>query len=135
MKKLLLILAVVLACFQACKKSPALATTTQKFQNKWNVQSITDLKHQAGTNDQTTTTPGAAGDYFDFRTDGKLYVSLENGQVKDTSNYTMISDNQFSINGSVLATISTLTSNALIFSVTTTGSGSDYEKTTYNLAR
>ena len=119
----------------ACRKSTSTPSYTDNIQNVWQVQSISDITHTQGMEDKITNTTGNPGDYFDFRKDGKLYVSLQNGQTKDTSNYSILSSNQFSVNGSTLANISTLTPNSFIFSIKTNGSGSNYDQSTFTLKR
>ena len=135
MKRIALILSVIsIVAFQACKKSSSTAPTTQQLlQNSWQVQTVSTITHMQGSTDQTTNYTGVPGDIFDFRNDGKLYVSIQGS--KDTSNYSIVSNNQFSVNGSVLANIATLTSNSLIFNIKTTTTSTDYDQATYTLAR
>jgi hypothetical protein len=96
MKKLFLFSSSVIMLafiFESCKKdkdtSPA--TTLQKIQAKWSVESIIVHEYDPPS-DLTDTTQGVAvaTDYVDFRTDGKVYSFLA-GEL-DTSSYTLSGD-------------------------------------------
>ena len=60
--------------FTACKKesTPQPKTTQEKLSGKWNFVSTISNHFYSGSSHIITTT-GAAGDYVDFRNDGKLY--------------------------------------------------------------
>lgn len=77
--------------FSACnKKDDATAQTTlQKLQYKWTFDKEYDNSFYGGLNHRDTTL-GVAGDYFDFRTDNKMYVKV--GAFPDTLSYSLIGD-------------------------------------------
>lgn len=77
----------------SCKKDKA--TTLQKIQAKWSVESIIDHEHDPSF-DTTITTQGVPADYIDFRNDGKVYSFLDGS--RDTSAYALSGDTTISIN-------------------------------------
>jgi hypothetical protein len=75
--------------FSSCKKDDAGRTTLQKLQGKWTFQKQYYHDNYSGV-DYRDTTYGLAGDYFDFRTDGKVYI--KNATYFDTANYSLLGD-------------------------------------------
>ena len=133
MKKFIIsvmLVSMVIFYLQACKKSDKPQTTIEKIQGKW--QLVTDVQndHIAGQDDITTDT-GGPGDIVDFRTDGKVYTSIQGGQ--DTSTYTLSGDTKIVLDGTPFDII-TLTSNSFIFhnkEIT----GSDFYEVTITLKK
>ena len=132
-------LLVVLICFfsitlitPSCKKKDAEKTTAQKLQNKWTFVNATDNSHYSGA-DHIVTISGNAGDYMDFRTDGKVYLRVQSSL--DTSTYALSGDTKIVFDGTDTATIQTLTDNALKLYFKDVVTASIYEEITYNLSR
>jgi len=93
--KTFLILALLCAGFMACKKTePSASGTQQKILGKWKFQNVVVNDFYSGSS-HITTYPGDPSDYFDFRSDGKVYSSIWGSQ--DTSSYTIINDTQLRI--------------------------------------
>lgn len=82
-------------------------TTLSKIQAKWKVANV---KFNIGAEDSTYT--GAATDYVDFRTDGKVYTSI--GTQKDTSAYSLVNDTKLVVDGDT-AVIKQLSGNQFSF--------------------
>ena len=84
--------------FASCKKNKNTATTLQKIQTKWSVESVIDHEHDPSSLpiDTTTTYLGVATDYVDFRNDGKVYSYFDGSA--DTSPYTLSGDTTIIIN-------------------------------------
>src|ERR1035437_6472679 len=102
------IVALVTFYLPACKKSSDTQqpqTTLQKIQNKWLLVNVVQNDHYSGS-DNITTTPGTSTDYFDFRADGKMYISVVG--YKDTVAYSLSGDTKILI-GSDTYDIKTLT--------------------------
>ncbi len=135
MKPLLLVLIVVFSISlitPSCKKKDAEKTTAQKLQNKWTFLNATDNNHYSGA-DHIVTINGNAGDYMDFRTNGKVYLRLQSSL--DTSTYVLSGDTKIIFDGTDTATIQTLTDNALKLYIKDIVSAGIYEEITYNLSR
>ena len=135
MKTLLLIPVLVFSISlitPSCKKKDAAQTTAQKLQNKWTFNNAVDNDHYSGT-DHIITVNGNAGDYMDFRVDGKVYLRIQSSL--DTSTYVLQGDSKIIFDGSDTATIQTLTDNALKLYLKDTFSASAYEEITYSLSR
>lgn len=118
--KFLSVAAIAVLIFSACKKDSATSTSTlQKLQAKWNFQKDYYHEHYTGTPDYRDTTYGQAGDYVDFRTDGKVYSRISGGAYYDTSNYALLGDSKIVISyggsspGSDTAEIQVLTDTQL----------------------
>ena len=90
--KILSLIAIVTIIFTACKKDdPATPTTLQKLQGKWNFQKGYYHEYYNGSHSYDTSF-AVAGDYADFRTDGKVYFKFENDF--DTLGYSVLGDNK-----------------------------------------
>jgi len=131
MKKTMIVLFAGTALFTACKKTDTATTTTtaQKVLGKWAIVSnVSTEKFQGNAN--TTTTPGTAADFADFRTDGKIYSHSEGSF--DTANYKIVSDLLISIDGDT-AQIQTLTTNSMVLYSKQMFNANDYteDKTTF----
>jgi hypothetical protein len=81
----LLIVLLVFYLLPGCKKENTKPAPPTLVAN-WNIVSDYTANHLAQTNTYT----GVAGDYFDFRTDGKCYV--KEGSRYDTLSYAITSD-------------------------------------------
>lgn len=77
--------------FAACNKDDSIDDVANKLQNRW---AVTDglLFAGAPVNDTILYYTGTSADYFDFRSNGKVYSSL-NGEI-DTSDYRIIAGNK-----------------------------------------
>lgn len=75
---------ILIALLISCKKD----TVSNALVGKWNVLSDSTFEGVAQNNHALDYT-GEPGDYFDFRTDGKVYIK-ESSQL-DTLSYTVIS--------------------------------------------
>ncbi|HVW98133.1 MAG TPA: hypothetical protein VHA56_19335 [Mucilaginibacter sp.] len=73
-------------CLYACKKDSAAL-----INGKWNVVSDQSFEGVGSSNHQVDYT-GQEGDYFDFRTNGRLYIN--EGQEQDTLTFKAISHSQ-----------------------------------------
>jgi hypothetical protein len=96
MKKLLFVAIASLALFSACKKKDVEKTTAEKVVGVWKISSIVENDFYAGTN-HFSTYNGVSGDYYDFRTDGKVYI--KEGTYNDVLPYSIISDVKLKFDG------------------------------------
>jgi hypothetical protein len=114
MKKGILLLITGAILFSACKKDkteePVVKTVAQKVVAKWNAINFVENDFYNNT-PHITTTPAVAGDYADFRTDGKVYSQFLG--MKDTVAYSIVNDNTIKIDGDNYE-IKTLTDNQFI---------------------
>lgn len=102
--------------FTACKKDDVAETTVQKMQHKWNHEKTYFRTVVPGIPDNKDTTIAFSGDYYDFRTDNKLYRAINGGtQPVDTVSYAVINDSTFIIRGTDTARIKQLTNNLFEF--------------------
>ena len=137
MKKIITSIAIVTLftfCLTACKKSSDAQqpqTTLEKIQAKWQLQTFLENDHYSGS-DHITNITGTANDYLDFKTDGKIYYSLQGH--KDTVTYSLVSDIQLLIHGTSKYDIRTLTANSFIFYGKNV-SGSDYLEETFTMKK
>lgn len=134
MKKLTLFLFMLasLATITACKKDKfSDKPAQQKILGKWTFVSVT-TETTRSSKVETTTEQADAGDYFDFRSDGKVYFVL-NGDKEQSAPYSIENENTLKIDGDSF-TIATLTENQLAFEETSVTS-TRTRKTTYNLNR
>ena len=116
----------------SCKKDKK-QTTTQKVQVKWSVESIIDHEHDPFL-DTNITTLGTTADYIDFRTDGKVYSSVDGGQ--DTSAYALSGDTSIIIVNNGSFTIQSLTDHVLkLYGRADDPSTSSYFEETLNLKK
>jgi len=121
----------------SCDKDDDVSTETalQRLQKVWKVDNIKTVFYTPPT-EATITYTGQATDYYDFRTDGKLYTSV-NGDL-DTLLYNLVNSNTLVVNnnGSIdTGNITTLTSSKLVGTTTFKLSGSNYNVVTANLSR
>jgi hypothetical protein len=80
--------------FTSCKKSSTIYP--QQINGKWRV--VTDSTYNSFLMTQTQRGyAGITGDYYDFRTDGKIYTN-EAG-TRDTLTYNMVNDTTIQIQG------------------------------------
>lgn len=90
MKRFLIILITLISLeLVSCKKDAAVS-----IMGKWNLVSDA-ITSGIGPNVKTYSYTGVPGDYFDFRTDGKLYI--KEAANLDTLSYTFLPDNKISI--------------------------------------
>jgi hypothetical protein len=85
-----LIVLIVFSLLAGCKKENT-ETTQPTLVAKWNIVTDYTANHIAQTNTYT----GVAGDYFDFRADGKCYT--KEGSRYDTLSYAITSDTNLNI--------------------------------------
>lgn len=118
MKKIITLSLIGMVAFTACNKKKTTditpLTTAQKVQNKWNLVMVTDNVYTGTTTTLDyidTLALGVAGDYIEFKSDNKAYTSFTGG--KDTLPYTILSDNQMTLDGDTFA-ISTLTTSQFV---------------------
>ena len=118
----------------SCKKDPAPAPTTQeKILGKWKIQRISDNAFYSGLPHITTYT-GNASDYADFRSDGKVEISLYGGL--NTSQYGIVSETKIWIDDAAdIYDVQELTNTALILHQKETYSVGEYYETTYTFNR
>ena len=92
-KKILSIILLISTGLIACKKesTPQSKTTQEKFVGKWNLLSEVTNNYYSGSN-HITTYPFTAGDYTEYRSDGKM-IEYKNGSY-DTFNYGFVSDSR-----------------------------------------
>ncbi|MBC6111325.1 hypothetical protein ACFOG5_08890 [Pedobacter fastidiosus] len=96
----------------SCKKDSVEKTTSEKIQAKWSITSSVNIEDVPPAPKATFTEKGAAGDYVDFRTDGKVY-SKQGSSAEEVSPYTIVNDSQVNIDGEIY-TIDQLTDNVLV---------------------
>ena len=109
-KKTMIFLLAGAAVFTACKKTETTLTTTQKVLGKWTyVGQVGSETFQGST--RPTSSTGVAGDYIDFRTDGKTYSYI--ASEHDTSTYKIISDKLIKVDSDTLE-IKTLTTSSFV---------------------
>ena len=126
-KKTMIFLLAGASVFTACKKTETTTqTTAQKVLGKWTFVSAVGSQTYQGTTTPSSHT-GVAGDYVDFRTDGKVYIY--NGGDRDTSNYKIISDNLIKVDSDT-AQIKTLTTSSFVVYSKTVAPQYSYESTT-----
>ncbi|HUS01786.1 MAG TPA: hypothetical protein VMY77_08670 [Chitinophagaceae bacterium] len=136
MKKFITSMAVatLLVCIlPACKKTdtPAPQTTEQKLQAKWQLDTYAENDHFSGA-DHLQNLTGGPNDYLDFRSDGKVYVSLFG--IKDTSVYALSGDTKIVIDGAVIYDIKALTGSSFIMYQKDV-SGSDFFEQTFKMKK
>jgi hypothetical protein len=126
MKKIFFLAFASMALLSACKKKDVEKTTAEKISGRWNV--VSDISNDYFSNqDHRATIIGLATDYADFRADGKVYAQI--GGQKDTSIYTIVSDNKINFEGDV-TDIRTLTENQFVlYSKSPYGTSSYFERT------
>jgi len=94
MKIKLILSALVLFAVSSCTDDSGVndATTEELVQHKWNIKSIIDKNYLGAstTFSHYDTLEVKAGDFVDFRTDNKAYMSFD-GDL-DTSAYNVIND-------------------------------------------
>ncbi|MEN9339811.1 MAG: hypothetical protein RIQ62_1123 [Bacteroidota bacterium] len=112
MKKITLTALSLFALLSACKKDDTTTntslTTQQKIQTKWNFVANYDINYLGQTTnvDFIDTINGAAGDYVDFKSNNKAYISV--GGIYDTIDYAILSDTKLLFDYDTF-TINTLT--------------------------
>jgi hypothetical protein len=120
--------AILLLGLTGCNKEDTPQTTQQKILGKWLLQSIVSNDHYANA-DHIFTFPGTLSDYFDFRSDGKLYFSFSG--TADTVVYSLSGDTRILIAGTDLYDIKTLTATSFTI-YKKEFFGTDYEEETIN---
>ena|SRR6218665_1694765 len=127
LKLLLPLLALASFAFISCSDDDDDATTAlQRLQNKWSVDSLVFKTTTGGTVSTTTKYTGSTDDYYDFRTDNKLYYDVHSTPpLKDTVSYQLIGNSTLVTDGSDTSSISVLTSSKLL-TYTKTGNATDY---------
>lgn len=92
----LIIIVALLCLFNACKKSvdSANGASSSALIGKWNLINDSSIS-TLGPHEIDSNYVGVEGDYFDFRTDGKLYI--KEGTNADTLSYQLLADNKIII--------------------------------------
>ena len=133
--KILSIVLLLSMGFIACKKESTTQpkTTQEKLLGKWNyVSTVSNIVF--GGSSQTMTNTGAAGDYVDFRNDGKVYSYITGS--RDTAAYSIINDSKMWIdNASDTFDIRVLTENNLQLYHKEIYSATDYIESTVKMKR
>ena len=83
----------VISCFASCKKTGEAAGPVTLV-GKWNL--VNDSTAYGESYITKTNYVGVPGDYFDFRTDGKVYI--KEGDKHDTLTYNMVARDSVVIN-------------------------------------
>ena len=132
MKTVLLSMITCAALFTACKKDKE-KTTTEKVQATWNVNSYAYNDFYNNTAHPFNIT-GVAGDYVEFRADGKAYSKF--GGNKDTVAYSISGDNKIVFDSETFD-IKTLTDNQFVMysKLVSPTAPSEYEETTLTLSK
>ncbi len=92
------LMAASIACLASCEKT-AVSTeesslTDATIVGKWNI--VSDSSFQGvGQNNHPVNYTGVAGDYYDFRTDGNVYI--KEGPAFDTLSYSNVTDTAITI--------------------------------------
>lgn len=123
--------------FSSCEKDDEVSTATalERLQNVWKVDNIKTVFYTPPTN-ATINYTGQPDDYYDFRTDGKLYTQVNGG--KDTLLYNLINSTTIVVNnnGAIdTGTITTLTSSRLVGVTRFKVNSTDYNEVTATLSR
>lgn len=123
--------------FSSCEKDDEITTAEalERLQNVWKVDNIKTVFYTPPT-EATINYTGQADDYYDFRTDGKLYTQVNGG--KDTLLYNLINSTTIVVNnnGSIdTGKITTLTSTKLVGVTKFKINSTDYNEVTANLSR
>lgn len=116
--------------FMACKKDSTTQpkTTQEKLLGKWNYVSTVSNQFYSGSSHIITNT-GAAGDYADFRNDGKVYF-YTNGS-RDTTVYGIVNESKVWVdNTSNVFDLKVITETDLEFYNKEILNVSDYNETT-----
>lgn len=116
--------------FAACSKDDDIDDVDEQLQNRWSVTNAI-LFEGPPTSDTLLNYTGTAADYFDFRSNGQVYTSL-NG-LTDTSTYRVIAGNKIVVDTDT-ADIRILTNSNLQLFTKTIDNGITQE-TTVNLRR
>ncbi len=114
MKRVIILLGFlsVLAVFSCKKDQVKEKTTLEKVQAKWELENITlHLREPSEPIDTTVVYTGTANDYFDFRTDGKVYSSIDGEE--DISTYGLSGDSSIILENFGTHKILQLTDNIL----------------------
>ncbi len=126
--KTLVILALFCAGFMACKKtSPSENTTHQKILGKWTFQQVVVNDFISGTS-TVTTYPGGPSDYFDFRSDGKVYIMVWG--ANDTASYSIINESQLKMDSDTSDIIKLTGVELQLYNKDLLGPGADYSEST-----
>lgn len=101
MKTITTTLIAVLVVFSlfGCKKDTEEKTTAQKIQGKWNITSVVSIEDVPPTPKATFTDEGIPGDYYDFRTDGMVYIKEQAYEDDLLLPYAIIDDTKITIDG------------------------------------
>ena len=132
MKKVLFTMVTCAALFTACKKDKE-KTTAEKVQATWNLNSYAYNDFYNNTA-HPVNIAGVAGDYVEFRADGKAYSKI--GGSKDTVAYSIVGDNKITFDGESFD-IRTLTDNQFVMysKVVTSTTPPEYDETTITLSK
>lgn len=88
---------VALFSLVSCKKDEVVVqTTAQKIQVKWGIGTAINTENIPPSAKTTSSYKGISTDYFDFRTDGKVYIK-QGANPEEVMDYTIESDTQILI--------------------------------------
>ena len=121
--------------FMACKKESTtqVKTTQEKLLGKWNFVSTISNHFYSGSSHIITTT-GAAGDYVDFRNDGKLYSYIIGSY--DTVAYGIVNESKIWIDNTINTfDLKVFTDTDLQMYHKEVPNATDYDETTITLKR
>lgn len=131
MKTIKILLTCVIALFfiASCKKDKKVPekTVQEKILGKWNVISEATESINPPNPPKTSTKPGQAGDYFDFRNDGNVYYVL-NSKKEQNINYHLKSDTEIVIEDGIHI-ISELSDRRFVFYITQKEDNETYTRT------
>lgn len=126
--KIALITLMTVCSLVSCKKDSKEKTTAEKIQAKWSLVSIVDSETVTGGATPTSSTQmGKAGEYVQFKNDGKAYIKND-GEAEQVVPYTVNSDTQLTLDGDQY-TIKVLTDNSLVIYLKKNFTGGYYEST------
>ncbi|RYY64866.1 MAG: hypothetical protein EOO13_17955 [Chitinophagaceae bacterium] len=126
-----------LLVFSSCDKDDDVTTETalQRLQKVWKVDKLTTVYYTTPAS-ATINYTGQASDYYDFRTNGKLYTSVNGGL--DTLDYNLINNTTIVVNnnGSIdTGRITTLTNSKLVGVTKFKINSTEYSEVTAELSR
>ncbi len=133
--KTAVIVLITVISLAGCKKDKVVPlTTAQKLQFKWSVSTVVSTENVSPSPSVTDTYVGTASDYFDFKSDGKVYVKQE-GEPEDVVTYTIVNDTQITLDD-VAFTIKKLDDhNLILYSKQVFKDGANYTEDTFNLKK
>ena len=135
--RLLSLLVIGAALISSCDKDDEISTAEalERLQKTWKIDSISTVFFSSPTS-ATVTYKGDSTDYYDFRSDGKLYTQVNN--TKDTLLYNLLNNNTLVVNNNGVidsGKLTILNSSKLVGVTRTKLNATDYYEVTANLSR